>query len=139
MINGGANKRQRAANKQTFKKKKHKWNDLNGGSDLDKCIADDFPLLLRVGRHVQGLADAFPWRPVLLRDGEGCRPVVESVSCIHHCKEPHGNTEYIIKITGRSAAFVSRHQSTLTHKKQINSEKNATKTSKLLVLWFICY
>lgn len=67
--------------------KKHKWNDLNRGSDLDKRIADDFPLLLRVGRHVQGLADAFPWRPVLLGDGEGCRPVVESVSCIHHCKE----------------------------------------------------
>lgn len=90
--------------------------EFNGSSDLDKRIANDFPLLLRVGRHVQGLADAFPWRPVLLRDGEGCRPVVESVSCIHHCKEPHGNTDCIIRNTGRRAAFVSRHQSTPTNK-----------------------
>lgn len=51
---------------------------------FDECVSNDFPFLLWVGGHIQSLADAFSWRPVLLRDGEGRRSVVESVSCIHH-------------------------------------------------------
>lgn len=51
---------------------------------FDKCISNDFPLLFWVGGHIQSLADAFPWCPVLLRDWEGRGSVVESVSSIYH-------------------------------------------------------
>lgn len=51
---------------------------------FDKCISNDFPLLFWVGGHIQSLADAFSWCPVLLRNWEGRGSVVESVSCIYH-------------------------------------------------------
>lgn len=53
-------------------------------SHFDKRVSNDLPLLLWVGGHVQSLANAFPWRPVLLRDGEGCSSIVECVSRVHH-------------------------------------------------------
>lgn len=60
------------------------WQQPKPGAHFDKRISNDFPFLLRVGCHIQSLADAFSWRPVLLRDGEGCCSVVEGVSRIYH-------------------------------------------------------
>lgn len=55
-------------------------------TDFDKGVSDDFSFLLGVGGHVQSLADAFAWRPVLLRNGKCCCSIVEGVSCVHHCR-----------------------------------------------------
>ena len=66
-----------------------KRTDEKPSAHFDKCISNDFPFLLWVGSHIQSLADAFPWRPVLVRDGERCCPVVEGVSGIYHWIEQH--------------------------------------------------
>ena len=50
---------------------------------LDEGVSDDLSLLLWVGGHVQGLADALARRAVLVRDGQGRRPVVEGVRRVH--------------------------------------------------------
>lgn len=55
-------------------------------TDFDKGVSNDFSFLLGVGGHVQSLADAFAWRPVLLRNGKCCCSIVEGVSCVHHCR-----------------------------------------------------
>ena len=58
-----------------------------GSSYLDEGVPDDLPLLLWVGGHVEGLADAFPWGPVFLRDGQGGCAVVEGVCSVHHWRD----------------------------------------------------
>lgn len=73
--------------KVEFKKKKKKKKTEWFSTDFDKSVADDLPLLLRAGGHVERLADALAWCPVLLGDGEGRRAIVERVSCVHHCKD----------------------------------------------------
>lgn len=54
---------------------------------LDEGVADDLPLLLWVGGHVEGLTDAFPGSAVLLGDGQRRRAVVERVRCVYNCTE----------------------------------------------------
>ena len=57
---------------------------------LDEGVPDDLPLLLRVGGHVQGLADALARCAVLVRDGQGRRPVVEGVGRVHNWRKLWG-------------------------------------------------
>lgn len=57
---------------------------FKASTNFDKCVSNNFPFLFWVCSHIQGLADAFPWRPILLRDGKSCCSIVKGVSCIHH-------------------------------------------------------
>lgn len=100
-------------------------------TDLDECIADDFPFLLRVGGHIQGLADALPGRPVLLRDGKCCRSVVESVSCIYHWGEQHCRGE---KEEGRRQNWVM-----INTKMYIEPHQRQNTCSLIIILSILLY
>lgn len=96
---------------------------------LDKCISDNFPFLLRVGCHIQCLANALPGCPVLLRDGKCCCSIVEGVSSIYHWREQHFRGE---KENPRIQSWV--HTTGL----QLAAVKRGTGTGKHHAVWPWC-
>lgn len=60
------------------------FHHLKANTNFNKCVSNNFPFLFWVCRHIQGFADAFPWSPILLRDGKSCGSIVKGVSSIHH-------------------------------------------------------